>query len=308
MCYNNLNRNFPPTPEVSVKSSCNLPRSYRTTFQGRLRFPALLAGVGSLLLVASLQAQDNGLTARQVYYKPQTATKADQNTDPGKKTDKGTGSKSTTGGKKTTKSGDTSTTGNGHTVKVERPPLGLKYVIEQVQPSGGTIQVDPEKVFTSGDGIRLSIEVNTDAYVYLITQGSSGRWEVLFPRAGEDNHLKAYQKVQVPAPPADPIVFEEPSGSETLYIRVSRTEIRDPDKLLPDKSGENPKLMAGVPKSQIDEMFRKERMEARDLTRGKVHPSDNPNPDDKNEWAFYVVNVSTKPDAEVIQQFKLRHK
>jgi len=57
-------------------------------------------------LVASLQAQDSGLQARQVYYKPQTAPQVDQNTDPGQKTGdtnpKST-AKRTTGGKKTTK-------------------------------------------------------------------------------------------------------------------------------------------------------------------------------------------------------------
>jgi Domain of unknown function (DUF4384) len=315
MCYNNSIRFLRTTSEVSVKSSCCLPLN-RTTFPGRLRLPALLSCAGALFLVAALQAQDSGLQARQVYYKPQTAPKPDQNVDSGQKPDKNipgdTNPKSTgkrTTPKKTTKPNDTGPVSNDHTVKVEPAPLGLKYVIEQEQASGGPVQVDPDKVFATGDGIRLRIEVNSDAYVYLVTRGSSGQWTVLFPEPGEDNHLKAYQPVQVPAAPADPIAFEEPAGKETLYIRVSRTPVTDLQKLLPAKPAQGQQLMAvAVPKPQIDDMLRAERMQTRDLARGKVHPVENANPEDKNEWAFYTVNVSTTPGAQVVQKFDLRHK
>jgi Domain of unknown function (DUF4384) len=281
--------------------------------------PALLSCAGALFLVAALQAQDqeSGLTPRQVYYKPQTAPKPDQNVDSGQKPDKikpgdtkpkSTGSKRTTGGKKTTKPGDTTPVTSDHTVKVESPQLGLMYKVEQDLPSGGTVEVDPDKVFSTGDAIRLRIEVNIDAYVYLVTVGASGEGSILFPHSGEDNHLKAFQPVQVPAAPADPMVFEEPAGSEILYIRVSRTRVTDLQKLLPVKSGQGQRLMAAVPKSQMDDLFKKDRMEARDLRRGKAHPADTPSPGDKNEWAIYTVSVSTDPGAEVIQKFELRHK
>jgi len=287
-----------------VKSSCRLPLSYGSTFRGRRFSPALLLGAGAMLtmlLVTSLQAQDSGLQARQVYYKPQTAPKADQNTDPGQKpgdtSPKSTG-KRTTGGKKTTKPGNTDPAGNGHTLKVEPPPLGLKYVIEQVQESGDSVPVDPDKIFTTGDRIRLRIEVNSDAYVYLVTKNSAGSWIRLFPEDGEDNHLKAFQSVQVPAPPANPIYFDPPSGAETLLIQVSRTPIGT-------KQGAAPT----VAKAQIDDMLHTEqRLQGRDLTRGKVHPVDNPSPDDKNEWAIYTVNVNPDPGSQVVQKFELRHK
>jgi len=182
-------------------------------------------------------------------------------------------------------------------LKVEPPPLGLKYVIEQVQDSGDSVPVDPDKVFTTGDRIRLRIEVNSDAYVYLVTKNSAGTWIRLFPEDGEDNHLKAFQPVQVPAPPANPIYFDPPSGAETLLIQVSRGPI-------PTK----PSAAATVPKSQIDGMLQTQRLQGRDLTRGKVHPVENPDPGDKNEWAIYTVNVNPDPGSQVVQQFQLRHK
>lgn len=288
-----------------MTSSCCLPL-YRTTLRGRLRLPALLSCAGALFLVAALQAQDqeSGLKARQVYYKPQTAPKPDQNVDSGQKPDKikpgDTNPKSTgkrTTPKKTTKPGDTSPVEKDHTVKVEPAPLGLQYVIVQEQESGGSAAVDPDKVFTTGDRIRLRIEVNSDAYVYLVTKGSSGIWRPLFPQSGEDNHLKAFQPVLVPAPPASPIFFEPPGGEETLLIHVSRTPI-------PTKTD----VAATVPKSQIDNMLHTARLQGRDLTRGKVPPVENPSPGENSEWAFYVVNANTHTGSQVVQTFELRHK
>jgi len=280
--------------------SARLP--LRTAFGGRLGSPPLVSCLAALFLAASLQAQESKLDPRQVYYKPQTTPKVDQNTDSGQKpgdtNPKSTATKHTTGGKKTTKPGDTSGTGHDLTVKkVEPLPLGLQYAILQEQDSGGVAPVDPDKVFTTGDRIRLRIEVNTDAYVYLVTKDSTGTWRPLFPESGEDNHLKAYQPVMVPAPPANPISFAPPSGAETLLIQVSRTPI-------PTKTDAE----STVPKSQIDGILHTERLQGRDLTRAKVQPVDNPNPGDKNEWAVYTVNVNTKPGSQVVQQFELRHK
>jgi len=276
-----------------MKSACRLPS--RTAFGGRLCSPPLVSCAAALFLVASLQAQEGKLDPRQVYYKPQTAPKADQNTDSGKKTAQGTGGKHTTSGKKTTKPSDPVT--GDHTMKVESPRLGMMYKIEQLQASGGTIEVDPDTVFKTGDAIRLLIGVNMDAYVYLVTVGASGEGSILFPQPGEYNHLKAFQPTLVPAAPADPIIFEEPAGSEILYVRVSRTPVKDLQKLL-----------AAVPKSQMDDLFNKDRLEARDLGRGKYQPVETPSTGDKNEWAIYTVNYSTDPGAEVVQKFQLRHK
>jgi len=282
-----------------VKSSCTLHLS-STAVSRRSRYPAFLAGI--LFLVGSMHAQDSGLQARQVYYKPQGAPKVDQNStsDP-KQTE--TPVKNTT---KRTQAKKT-TTSNDHVLTIAPAPLGLKYVMEQVQPTGSASQVDPDKVFKTGDGIRLRVEVNSDAYVYLLTQESSGEWKVLFPEAGEDNHLKAFHSVEVPAASTDPIVFSEPAGSENLYIRVSRTPIDNLQKLIPT-GGEQGQKMPTVPKSQMDDLQKTERMQGRDLTRGKVAPADGPAPGDQTEWAFYVVNNSSSPSAQVIQKFQLRHK
>lgn len=284
-----------------MKSARRLPPG--SAFRYRLCLSPVVFGAAALFLVASLQAQDSRLDARQVYYKPQTASKADPNADSGGKTEdpnpKSTG-KRTTGGKKTTKPGNTGATSHDHSIKVDKeapPPLGLQYAILQEQESGGVVPVDPDKVFTTGDAIRLRIEVNSDAYVYLVTKDATGVWRPLFPEAGEDNHLKAYQPVLVPAPPANPISFAPPSGAETLLIQVSRTPI-------PTKTD----AASTVPKAQVDGILRTAILQGRDLTRAKVQPVENPNPGDKNEWAVYTVNVSTNPGSQVIQQFELRHK
>ena len=270
-----------------------------------------------VLLCVPLAAQDaNGLQARQLYYKSKSALEAgqkttDQKTTEQKKTDSGQGTKSTTAGAgrhrlKTTES----------KAATEPNPLGLKYTIEQENSSGKYVQVDPDKTFGTGDAIRLRMEVNGDAYVYLLSRGASGDGNFLFPQPGEDNRLKAFQSVQVPAEPADPIRFAEPAGTETLFILVSRSPVPDLDRLLPARGSSpqqqpsNASLMAAnVPKAQFTELVgHAEKLQSRDLVRGKVLPVSNTGSTTMNEHAVYAVNVSTTPGVQVLQKLELKHR
>ena len=258
-----------------------------------------------VLFCLPLAAQDpGGLQPRQLYYKSKSALETEQKTVE-KGPDKGQATKSTTGSGgrhrlKTTAS-ETHNTGNKGTT--EPGPLGLKYIVEREDASGKHTQVDADSTFRTGEAIRFRIEVNSDAYVYLVARGASGDGNFLFPMAGEDNRLKAFQSVQVPAEPADPIRFDEPAGTETLYILVSRSPVPDLDRLLPARG-----LVASakVPRARLDQIA--DRMQSRDLVRGKVTPSSNAGPADVNETAAYAVNVSKTPGAQVLQKLDLKHR
>src|SRR5713226_4943015 len=52
------------------------------------------------------------------------------------------------------------------------PYLGLRYSILQENAGGSMAEVDPEKVFHSGDKIHLKLQVNDAAYLYLLAEGS----------------------------------------------------------------------------------------------------------------------------------------
>lgn len=274
-----------------------------------------------VLLCLPLAAQDAvGLQARQLYYKSKseldTAQKtAEPKTDPGKSQNRKTkDAKTTQAGTHRLK---TTTESKSTTLPDEAAsPLGLKYAVELADASGKYVQVDPDRTFTTGDAIRLRMEVNSDAYVYLLSRGSSGEGSFLFPQPGEDNRLKAFQSVQIPAEPSDPIRFAEPAGTETLFILVSRTPVADLDRLLPARGLRAPSqkpnapLMAkNVPSSQFADLVgHAEQLQSRDLVRGKVQPAASSGPAPVNENAVYAVNVSTTPGAQVLQKLELNHR
>src|ERR1039458_3656937 len=70
-------------------------------------------------------------------------------------------------------------------------PLGLKYPI--LRKSGDDmLEVPRETIFHSGDRIQVSVQTNGPGYLYIVTQGSSGEWQPLFPTADVadgDNHV-----------------------------------------------------------------------------------------------------------------------
>ena len=228
-----------------------------------------------LFICLSLSAQDSsGLEARQLYYKSKSALE-DQ------------GAKTPAESTPPAKPANPPTPPASHK-KPAPAPLGLKYSLEQEDPSGNGVQVDPDKVFRTGDALRLRLEVNSDSYVYLLSRGASGDGTYLFPQSGEDNKLKAFHSVQVPAKTGDPLRFDEPAGTETLYIVVSRSPVTGLDHEL------TPAMVA-------------QQLQSRDLVRGKVRPADTA-PKINPEHAVYAVNTSSAPGALVVQKLELKHR
>jgi hypothetical protein len=62
--------------------------------------------------------------------------------------------------------------------------------------------VDTDSVFRSGDKIRVSVESNDNAYLYIVQQGSSKTWNVLFPNADTEhgsNRIERHREIEIPA-------------------------------------------------------------------------------------------------------------
>ena len=67
---------------------------------------------------------------------------------------------------------------------VDKPasgPLGMRYSVLKRNAAGEYQEVDADTVFHSGDRIRLEAQANSTGYLYVVAQGSSGNWQVLFP-------------------------------------------------------------------------------------------------------------------------------
>lgn len=106
------------------------------------------------------------------------------------------------------------------------PAAGLKYRILRRGSAGQAVEVDQDTVFRTGDRIRLGFESNIDGFLYVIQQGASGRWSMLFPHpeiAGGRNDVTRFAEVAIP--PAGWFRFDDTSGTERVLVYLSREKV-----------------------------------------------------------------------------------
>jgi hypothetical protein len=106
---------------------------------------------------------------------------------------------------------------------------GLRYRILKQTPTGGEREVDSDTVFQSGDRVRFAFESNVDGHLYVILEGSSGRWTVLFPHPqinGGRNAVRRLEQYQVPS--NSWFLFDENPGTERVFVFLSTDPV---DKL-----------------------------------------------------------------------------
>jgi hypothetical protein len=204
-----------------------------------------------------------------------------------------------------------------------REPLGLRYSILKEVPGGGTAEVDSATVFRSGDRIRLTVATTETAYAYVVSQGSSGKWRVLFPspEIGKGSNLIP-GGVIYPIPAAHWFAFDEQVGEERLFVMISRTPVKDLDGLIyqlkesgtepASPGGEGPVLMAANIPPVDDSVISRLRQDvyARDLVFEKVDdtpPVETSQPV-RPEKAVYVVNKTGANNSRVVADIRLQHR
>src|SRR2546428_9438775 len=60
-------------------------------------------------------------------------------------------------------------------------PIGLGYTLYMRDANGRAVRVDPNREFHSGDQIRLTLEANTNGYLYVFHIEGNGEPEMIFP-------------------------------------------------------------------------------------------------------------------------------
>jgi hypothetical protein len=194
-------------------------------------------------------------------------------------------------------------------------PLGLRYAMLKRDAAGNYVEVDPDTTFRSGDRIRIQVDANTSGYLYVVTQGSSGNWTLLFPSkevAGGSNHVQKGDSRQIPPGDRGQFVFDEQSGAEKLFIVLARQPEPDLDKLIYAVGGSkngggatsDRSLMASA-SLHDDVVSRLRQVSSRDLVFEKVDSAD---ANGHLENAAYVVNPSKAPDARLVADLVLKHK
>jgi hypothetical protein len=102
--------------------------------------------------------------------------------------------------------------------------LGLRYNVMLVNSQTGAAEpADPDRTFRRGECFALEFEANRSGYLYVLSQGSSGRWQSLFPSdemPDESNIVRSRSSVRVPVNHCFQI--EDPPGTERVFVVLSR--------------------------------------------------------------------------------------
>lgn len=249
------------------------------------------------VLSSVMWAQDAGLRARELFYSPPpdaTPQPAVKKSVPAR----------------------TSVSRPVHVAPVANVPLGLRYSVLKREPAGKFVEVDPDATFRSGDRIRLHVDTNAPGYLYVVMQGSSGNWRLLFPSSdvdGGSNRIEKGAAQQIPSGDTGQFVFDQQSGTEKLFLVLSRKPEPDLDKLIYSitgggSAGDKTLMAKATVGDDVVNRLRDE-VKSRDLVFEKVDEMSimTNGSEVKTEKATYVVNPSRTDDARLVVDVALKH-
>jgi hypothetical protein len=105
-------------------------------------------------------------------------------------------------------------------------PQRIRVTVERRDPSGWRA-VNAALVFTPGDRLRFRVSASFAGYLYVMNQGTSGSYELLFPRSdtGSDNQIQAAKDYVVPATAQGYFRVSGPPGQDIVYWLVSPVDL-----------------------------------------------------------------------------------
>ncbi len=109
-----------------------------------------------------------------------------------------------------------------------RAKLNRRYDLILEKKDGSAVRVmDPAHIFDGGDLIRFRLRPGVNGYLYVLNHGSSGKYEQLFPRAGEsgDREVQAGHEYVIPDSDSGWFRIQGPPGYETVYLLISPLDL-----------------------------------------------------------------------------------
>jgi hypothetical protein len=261
-----------------------------------------VTGIAICVLAIGAWAQDDGgMTAREAFFikAPTVRTPA-------------SGGKTQTGTKTPVKPAES---GGGSTDRTTAEPaapaqLALRYSILQ-QTDDGAREVDADSEFHSGDKVRVKVESNEPAYLYIVQHGSSGSLCMLFPSReidGGNNRISTGHANTIPPESGPPFIFDKTAGVEKLSMVLSRSPESDLAKVnaCGDDSGiSQAKQVASADPIDGSVIGRVRDMGTRDLVFQKY---DGATADGGREKAVYYATRNKGADASLYVDLQLIHK
>ena len=201
-------------------------------------------------------------------------------------------------------------------------PIGLRYTLIKVSGDRNE-DVSADTVFHSGDHLKIAVEVSESGYLYIITQGSSGTWEPLFPSAAienGDNRVLASRSYVVPA--GYVFTFAGQPGTEKLFVIFSRQPEPEIDQLIyslqngatrplakpVEPKAPSPAFLLSSNKPIDNSVVDKLRdVYSRDLIIEKAETTDQAKPAPQQDKSVYVVKRDGSAGARVVADIRLIH-
>jgi hypothetical protein len=113
---------------------------------------------------------------------------------------------------------------------------GMRILVLKSE-SGNFVPVDPGRVFTQGDEIRVAFESNFDGYVYVVNVSPDGKKRVVFPgnqAANSNNAIRARQRIELPR---TSFIFDRETGTEILQVIMAREPVAVLDAAVKESKG-----------------------------------------------------------------------
>lgn len=291
----------------------------------------LLCGLGLLLAAVASSQEQPQLKARELFYTPITEMKAPvvksvapkpvrRNTKDGDDS----ANQASRRPQPATRTESPKVQNASIVVQEVGPPLALKYRLLKRNSDGRYDEVDTDTVFHSGDKIRVSVEANDDGHLYIVQQGSSKTWNLLFPNEATErgnNQIQHNKEYEIPG--GGRFTFDEQPGAERMFIVLSRRAEPDLEQLiyaLSQGGGTTPastEKATGAAKmmlahSRIDDAVIERlrgRVMARDLVFEKVNDEApvTTSGGTRKEKALYVATPDRTINARVVVDLTLKH-
>jgi hypothetical protein len=128
-------------------------------------------------------------------------------------------------------------TGGMPTDTANAQKMGLGLTLFTRDSNGLSVRVDPDRVFRSGERVRVLLETNTDGYLYIFNTTDGAKPVMIYPSAELDeggNYIQSHVPFEIPSSMASEerlrwFTFDKYAGSERLYFVFTR----DPLPLIP---------------------------------------------------------------------------
>jgi hypothetical protein len=148
--------------------------------------------------------------------------------------------------------------------KTDEIVVAVKTSIE-LNRGGEISNVLPITEFMSGDKVKIVYTTSVDAYVYWLSEGSSGNYYMLFPnpKTGTDNFVKKNEVNKIPL--KGNFKFDDNPGTEKILLVMAPNKIPELEKVSREAAVKGGKVRSSAKEVDSIKKKNKSKRKTRDL-------------------------------------------